>query len=221
MLLKHNVPRWYDFTDDAISRLWLLYATKAAYPLVERDEQGRRIILIQARLMDPKFFTSADAIRLLTWIARVILEEEETQISGIVTIVDFSEITFSHMRILSVSDAVDFVSVMKSGTVGRQKGMFLVSLPSFASFILEVAKKAANEKLRQRIHVIEDMESMKSIIDPSLFPLELGGTIPEVEMMESFKKLADEREKALRSIEDGIDWDRVALDGENSNCSLM
>lgn len=221
MLLKHSVPRWYDFNSDAISRLWCLYETRCAYPLLERDKDGRRIIFIQARRMDPKLFTSADAIRLLTWIARIILEEEETQISGIVTVIDLSEISFSHLTLFSVNDAIDFVSVMKHGSVGRQKGMYLVALPSFASFMLEVAKKATNEKLRQRIHVVENMNNMSSYVDTSLLPLELGGNIPETEMMQNFRNLANEREEIVKCIQDGVDWDRVALDGEDSNCSLM
>jgi len=221
ILLKHSNPRWYDFDDSAISRLWTLFETGVAYPLMERDQEGRRIIFVQARKMDPKLFSASDAIQLLTWIAKVILEEEETQISGIVTIIDQSEITFGHLRLLSVSDAIDFVSVIKAGSVGRQKGMYLVSLPSFASFMLEIAKKATNEKLKIRIHVVEDMAAMKSMIDPSLFPLELGGTVPEAEMMTTFRKIANEREDAIKSIQEGVDWDRVALDGQNSACSIM
>lgn len=220
MLLKHSVPRWYDFNDDAIERLWTLYETGVAYPLAERDKEGRRIILIQTRKMDPKEFTASDAIHLLTWIARVILEEEETQIAGIITIIDQSDISFGHLRLLSISDSIDFVSVVKNSTLGRQKGMYLVNLPSFASFMFEVAKKAANEKLRERIHLVDDMEKMKAIVDPSLFPLELGGSVPEADMMKSFKKIADEKETVLRSIQDGVDWDRVALE-DGSSCSVM
>lgn len=220
MLLKHSVPRWYDFNDDAIERLWMLYETGVAYPLAERDKEGRRIILIQTRKMDPKEFTASDAIHLLTWIARVILEEEETQIAGIVTIIDQSDISFGHLRMLSINDSIDFVSVVKNSTLGRQKGMYLVNLPSFASFMFEVAKKAANEKLRERIHLVDDMEKMKAIVDTSLFPLELGGSVPEADMMKSFKKNADEREAVIRSIQDGVDWDRVALE-DGSSCSVM
>lgn len=220
MLLKSSVPRWYDFTDEAISKLWNLYETGAAYPLTQRDHEGRRIIFIQTRKMDPKIFSSTDAIRLLTWIVRVILEEEETQISGIITIIDQSEISFAHLRLLSVNDAIDFVSVMKHATVGRQKGMYMIALPSFATFMLEIAKKATNEKLRQRIHVVEDMEKMKSLIDPSLLPSEHGGSVSEAHMMDAFRKIANERENDLKAIQEGVDWDRVALDGENS-CAMM
>lgn len=221
MLLKHSVPRWYDFNDEVIARLWMLYETGVAYPLAERDKEGRRIILIQTRKMDPKEFTASEAIHLLTWIARVILEEEETQIAGIVTIIDQSDITFGHARLLSINDLIDFTTVIKHSTLGRQKGMYLVNLPSYASFMFEIVKKAANEKLRERIHLVDDMEKMKTIVDPSLFPLELGGTIPEADMIAGFKKIADKREEKIRSIQDGVDWDRVALDGDNSSCSMM
>jgi len=147
--------------------------------------------------------------------------EEETQISGIVTIVDLSDISFGHLRLLSVTDVIDFVSVIKNGCVGRQKGMYLVSLPSFASFFLEVAKKATSEKLRKRIHLVNDMEALKDIIGASKLPLEQGGAVSEAEMMRNFRKLADQREDIVKSIQQGVDWDRVALDGENSSCSIM
>lgn len=221
MLLKHTVPKWCDFTDAVLTRLWSLYETGLAYPLAKRDSEGRRIIFVQTRKMDPKMHTMADAIHLMTWIAKIILEEEETQIAGIVTIVDQSDITFSHLRLLSVTDVINFVSVVKNGCVGRQKGMYLVALPSFANFLLEVAKKATNEKLRKRIHLVENIEALKSVIDPSILPLELGGTMSEAEMMRSFRKLADDRENVVKSIQEGVDWDRVTLDGESSSCSLM
>lgn len=221
ILLKHSNPKWYNFDEAAISRLWLLYESGVAYPLLERDDEGRRIIFVQTRKMDPKLFTATDAIQLLTWIAKVILEEEETQIAGIVTIIDQSDISFGHLRMLSVSDLFDFVSVINNGSVGRQKGMFMVSLPTFASFVLEVGKKATSEKLKKRIHVVENMEKLKTLIDPTLFPLELGGKVPESEMMGTFKKLASEREDDIRSIQEGVDWDRVELDGQNSNCTIM
>lgn len=220
LLLKNSVPRWYDFNDDNLTRMWSLYESGVAYPLAQRDSEGRRIILVQAKKFDPKVFNWADAMRLLAWVAKVILEEEETQISGIITILDHADITFSHMRLVGVNDAIDFVTVIKQAVVGRLKGMYMVALPSFASFMLELVKKAATQKLRKRIHVVNDMETMKTLIDPSLFPSELGGSIPESQMMESFKKLANERDEVLRSIQEGVDWDRVALDGESS-CAMM
>lgn len=220
MLLKHSVPRWCDFNDESISRLWMLYETGVAYPLTERDSEGRRIIFIQPRRVDPKVFSFADGVLLVTWIAKAILEEEETQIAGLVTIIDHSELTFAHVRMASVGDAIDFVSVVKNGVVGRLKGMYHVALPSFASFLLEVAKKAATEKLRKRIHVVDNMDTLRTIIDPTLLPLEHGGTVPEAEMMRTFKKFADTHEPIMRSIQDTVDWDRVALEGQNS-CSMM
>lgn len=131
MLLPTSFPKWCNFTDPVITRLWTLYESGIAYPLAKRDADGRRVIFVQTRKMDPKVYTIADAIHLMTWIAKVILEEEETQIAGIVTIVDQSEITFGHIRLLSVSDIMNFVSVIKNGCVGRQKGMYMIGKNKF------------------------------------------------------------------------------------------
>lgn len=220
MLLKFTIPKWCDWNENAVTRMWKLYETGVAYPLLERDSEGRRVIFVQTRKMDPKQFTLADAIHLVVWIAKAILEEEETQISGIVTVVDQTDLTFGHIRLFSVRDVMDFVSMIKNGAVGRQKGMYMVKLPSFASFMVEVAKKAMTEKLRKRIHLIDSMETMQGIFTPNIFPLENGGTVPEAEMMRSFKKTCDDIDADLKSIQEGVDWDRVALEGESS-CSLM
>lgn len=220
MLLKHSIPKWCDYNEQAMERMWMLYESGVVYPLLERDSEGRRVILVQPRKLDPKLFTIADAIHLGVWIAKALLEEEETQISGLVTIVDQSEVTFSHIRLFSVGDILDFVTMLKSAAVGRQKGMYLVSLPSFASFMVEIAKKAMSEKLRKRILVLDDMETLKALIPSSMLPFEHGGSVPEIEMMRSFKKLAEERDDDLRAIQEGVDWDRVELEGQSS-CSLM
>lgn len=200
--------------------MWKLYETGVAYPLLERDSEGRRVIFVQTRKIDPKLFTLADAIHLVVWIAKAILEEEETQISGIVTVVDQTDLTFGHVRLFSVTDVVNFVSMIKNGAVGRQKGMYMVALPSFASFMVEVAKKTMTEKLRKRIHLIDNMNHLTELFTPNIFPLENGGTVPEAEMMRSFRKTCDDIDADLKSIQEGVDWDRVALEGESS-CSLM
>ena len=220
MLLKFTIPKWGDYTDIALEKMWQLYKSGVAYPLMERDSEGRRVIFVQPRKLDPKFFTLADAIHLGVWIAKTILEEEETQISGIITVVDQSEVTFGHIRLFSVSDIVDFVTMLKISAVGRQKGIFLVSLPSFASFMLEIARKALSDKLKKRIHLVDQMEDMKLLLPTAILPLEFGGTVSEADMMKSFKKVADERDDVLKSIQDGVDWERVEFENQSS-CSLM
>jgi hypothetical protein len=59
-----------------------LYRTGYIFPLTERDEEGKKIVFIQLKRLNPEYFTSADAIRLSAVITAALLEEEETQIAG-------------------------------------------------------------------------------------------------------------------------------------------
>lgn len=222
MLLKHNFPKFYSMTDDDYSKMWSLYDAGFVYPLVERTENGHRVLLVQTRRMDPKVHTAADAVRLISWIGQVLLEEEETQIAGIATIVDLNETTFAHLRLFSISDVLDMVSVIRTSVVGRQKGIHFIALPKFAVSIVELAKRGLSEKVRKKITFFDDMEGLKASLDlTALLPSEHGGTISESEMMQRFKDDSKLHEERIFEIQNGVDWDRVALDGENPSCAVM
>lgn len=222
MLLKHNFPKWYNYVPEDIDRMWNLYDAGFAFPLQDRTENGCRVLMVQFEKLDPKAHTAADAVRLLSWIGQVLLEEEETQISGIVTIVNLTDTTFAHLRLFSISDVLDMVSVIRTSVVGRQKGIHFISLPTFAIGIVELAKRGLSEKLRNKITFFDNMECLKKSYDFSqILPSEFGGTVPESQMMQNFKFEAKQHEERIFEIQNGVDWDRVALDGENSSCVVM
>lgn len=71
-----------------MKKVWMLFDRGYAYPLTSRDDEGKKIILIQVRKFDTKIFNSCDAIRLLVLIVSTLMEEEETQITGKSTILE-------------------------------------------------------------------------------------------------------------------------------------
>lgn len=226
MLMKRNYPRWYNIDDEGERRIKELYESGFAYPLPQRTSSGARIILIQTRKLDTKMFNVTDSIRLVHWIARVLLEEEETQIAGILTIVDQSELSLAHCRMFSVTDTYDFVSVTKSAVVGRQKGLIMVSLPASLSVIFDLAHRLAPKKLREKVQLVKDMQALKNnVIPEEHLPSELGGKMTEREMMEMFQRKAEKIEKSIQSIDNSIDWSKYeewqSEHHKNSSCSLM
>lgn len=222
MLLKYNFPKFYSMADEDFAKMWSLYDSGFAYPLVERAENGHRVLLVQTKRMDPKVHTAADAVRLISWIGQVLLEEEETQIAGIATVIDLTETTFAHLCLFSISDVLDMVSVIRTSVIGRQKGIHFIALPKFAVSIVELSKRGLTEKARDKISFFDDMESLKSSLDlATLLPSEHGGSISEVDMMRGFKDESKQHEERIFEIQNGVDWDRVALDGENPSCAVM
>lgn len=225
MLVKQNYPKWYEIDDEGERRMKKLFDSGFAYPLTEKTIHGARVIFIQTRRLDTKMFNVTDSIRLIHWIARVVLEEEETQIAGILTVVDQSELTLAHCRMFSVTDTYDMVSVTKSAVVGRQKGLIMVSLPSSLSVIFDVAHRIAPKKLREKVSLCRDMAALKNIVPEDLLPSEFGGKISERDMMKKFQMEAAKSENSIKSIDSSIDWSEYekwkSEHETGSSCTVM
>jgi hypothetical protein len=193
-----------------------LFDTGYCYPLSKRDSEGRRIILIQTGKMDPDLYTSYDATRLLCYVVTVLLEEEETQIAGIICVFDHSNVTLRHA--MNPLDLKDFMDFAKKCTTCRQKGTYIMNLPSFANILMEIFKSTLSEKLKKRIFLLKGTDELKNYIDPSLLPKQYGGTESEEEMMKEFLNLRERKFVNLRKfLEAKIDWDKVSLDKIWSN----
>lgn len=63
ILAQKKYSRWFDFKEEDFDKMMELYRTGYVYPLAERDEDGRKLIFIQLKRLNPDYFTSADAIR--------------------------------------------------------------------------------------------------------------------------------------------------------------
>ncbi len=78
-----------------------------------------------------------------------------------------------------------------------------------------------SEKLRSRITLLRDMSELENEIDTSILPTENGGLISQSEMLKTFKELSDQRTVLIKSINEGVDWERVAFENDNESCSVM
>lgn len=63
VLAQKKYSKWFDFKESDYDKMMELYQTGYIYPLAERDHDGRRLIFIQLKRLNPEYFTSADAIR--------------------------------------------------------------------------------------------------------------------------------------------------------------
>lgn len=115
-----------------------------------------------------------------------------------------------HTSLFSVSDIVDFADCMKNA-VGRYKQLYLVNLPTFAVFLLDVARSTLSDKLKSRIILPKNMDDVKNFIDIKLLPKEFGGEISEADHMEIFNEYFRSVRPQLERIknEREIDWNRV------------
>jgi len=140
------------------------------------------------------------SFRLTFHFLAVLHEEEETQICGYSLILDFSNVTLKQMSCFSIKDMIETADALNNGS-GRNKQMILVNLPSFAVFMIEMAKKSMKEKLRERIVLVKSMEEVGNFIKPSsILPKEFGGELSEQEHLSRFMVKYNEHQSKLDEI---------------------
>ena len=76
------------------------------FPLPERDSEGRRVLLIQPRVLNLEKHTLRDIIRLFTVTAEILVEDEETQIRGFVYLIDAGGTSLQLVTLVSPKEAV-------------------------------------------------------------------------------------------------------------------
>lgn len=211
--VKKRYPQFFDINDNDFKKMMKLFETGFCYPLSERDDDGKRIVLMQTRRLNPDHNSIHDAAKLFFFISAVLLEEEETQIAGFTYIFDHGNITLRH--VMSPVDVRDFIDFVKKCATSRQKELYVMNLPSFANVMIELFKAAMTEKLRKRLFILKSPIELKKFVQPSLLPRELGGTRTEAEMMQDFMKLKEQKEARVIEILEkinNIQWDKISTE---------
>lgn len=199
--------RYPKFFEEDIEDSMKMFNSGFCYPLKGHDEEGRKIVLVQSK-WDPSKYSVSDSIRLFFYITNALLEEEETQIGGMVFIFDYAQLTLD--RQMSPFELMEFLDFIKKCSTARQKGNFLLNLPKFAQILLEVGRSMLSEKLRQRLHVLKEANELKNYIDPVMLPIEYGGTVSEAEMMQEFLDFQQKHFNSLHNFYNfEVDWSKV------------
>lgn len=211
-LSRKRYPRFFA---NAIGDSMKMFSTGCCYPLAGRDNEGRKVVILQAGKWDPDEFSYLDALRLYCYISMVLCEEEETQIAGIVGISDYSHVSATNLP--SPADLSDFIDISKKVATFRQKGNYIVNLPSFGRFLFEIAMSIMTEKLRSRLHIVRNKSDMKNFINPAILPTEYGGICSKQDMMKEFLALEEKHVKNLRKLSDfKIDFSKVDVSKNES-----
>ncbi|KAG5670206.1 hypothetical protein PVAND_000484 [Polypedilum vanderplanki] len=215
-LARKKYAQFFPENSPNFDRAMKIFRSGYCYPLSGRDAEGCRIVLVQTKRLDLENYTVFDGIRLSIFVMAALIEEEETQISGVRVIYDHQDITSKHM--LLPKDLMDFIDMVKTITAGRQKGSYIVNLPSIAHFLLDLARSALTEKLKSRLFLYHNWDEMKEQckdFDFKMLPKELGGgEKTETEMLDEFEKFVEKKFDILQETakKSELDWSKVPID---------
>jgi alpha-tocopherol transfer protein len=216
-------PQFFEGFASKIDKAMELFEAGYAYPLSERDGQGRRVVLCQSWRLNLNQFTTQDAIRLILHIVSILMLEEETQISGMVFILNHAD-NVNINQFFSPADLKDYMDFMRKASTVRVRQVHLVNLPSIMGILVEIAKGFLSEKLKKRLNTVKNSDAVKNFVDLAILPKEYGGTRAEIEMMQDFMRLREKYEKIFSQVYhdlDQINWNKVSKEKIWSNNAEM
>lgn len=193
-------PQYFNDLDINDPNLEVLLNSGYLLVMPTRSVGGERIVLLRPQMFDTDKYTAGQSFRLHLLTLSSVLEEEETQISGVKYIMDLTNMPLNFLGLFTITDFRNLADLIHNSLPVRQKSIYFVNLPGFANTILQFVVSLLNEKMRKRVTFFKDMEELKSSLDSRLMPKEYGGEIPISKIVKNMKEIfLAHRENILRT----------------------
>jgi hypothetical protein len=199
LMSTKRFPYYYENLDIEHPILKKLLESGYMLALPERDAEGCRIVLLRPAAIDVKNFTLLHIVRFHMLLYEMLLNEEETQISGIRYILDFSDLPKNFLSLFSLPNLKTLINIAQHSLPARRKSFYFVNLPSFANTIIHLLIGFLNEKLRNRIEFFDSIDELKEVLDLSLIPQEYGGKLRMADIKETMRKELVSHRQAIMS----------------------
>lgn len=146
--------------------------------LKDRDQLGRRICLINAgKTWDTSRVTNDQLLRCLYLIQLGAMLEPETQVRGIVVIMDLKDMGMKQVTALTPAFALRLIGFIQEAMPLRLKELHILHNPFVFNVAWGIIKPLLTEKTNKRTHFHSgDMASLHKFIDPAFLPVDFGGT---------------------------------------------
>lgn len=185
---RQEFPHWFRSIDVLEPRIQELLDLGALIPLRQRDEKGRQIWIYDFGKMDPDRHTSTDFIRLQEALYQICMDDEETQICGLICVFDFSNLTMRHVSICSMWDYKNLLSSIRKAIPLRVQAFYVLNLPRTLQIFYEVGAMLVSTKVRKRMRVFKSLEEFGQVVNLNGFPESFGGQENIAEIVSEFKK---------------------------------
>ncbi|XP_014294337.1 retinaldehyde-binding protein 1 [Halyomorpha halys] len=206
LAIRQLYGEWFRQLDPTDPKMSALIDSGYCFPLIEKDEFGRRVIFTAIGNFKATEFTAADMVRYHAMVIESLLDEEESQVTGYTQIYDENGLSMAHLAMWSLTDIRNIIRCIQNSLPMRHKSSHFLSLPSSANTIFEFFTSLLNEKLKKRIVIHKSIEDLHQHIKKDILPKEYGGTVSISDMTNKFKQdLMEKRQKLL-------DLDKLEID---------
>lgn len=170
--------------------------------MFSRDASGRAVGYIQFGKWSTDICSMDDLMRCAIVGTESNLQEEETQVRGIVAIADLKGFGVHHMMQLTPRCARQIISLGQDTLPLRLKGFYYVNTPAVFRIIHAIVRPFLSAKLLSRLHLLAgDISELRDVVPLEIIPKEFGGAQEDFDFDEQesfFHSKTDYFEKMLQ-----------------------
>uniref|UniRef100_A0A1A9Z5P1 CRAL-TRIO domain-containing protein n=1 Tax=Glossina pallidipes TaxID=7398 RepID=A0A1A9Z5P1_GLOPL len=156
------------------------------YVLKQRDQLGRRVIIQKIEHWKTSAVDKYELFCTFDAIINTLRLEPDTQINGIVAIMDMKNMSFSQVLQMTPNFAKTLTDYLSAYLPLRFKAYHIINNPAIVQPFIKLATQLLNEKFRQRILVHgKDMKKLHRHIAVDCLPECYGGCGKDVEVESS------------------------------------
>ncbi|KAJ3655588.1 hypothetical protein Zmor_014711 [Zophobas morio] len=150
--------------------------------LANRDHKGRRVLLVNVGgSWDTSKVTSDQLFRLFYLIHEAAVLEPETQVRGVVVIMDFDNLGMRQISSFTPAFSMKLLGFIQDAMPMRFKEVHMVKQPFIFKMVWAIFKPFIREKLHKRIFFHgSKMSSLHKHLDPSHLPADYEGKLPKI-----------------------------------------
>nr|CAD7431802.1 unnamed protein product [Timema monikensis] len=183
--------------------------------LVLSDSSQRTSDSQHLEVWDPSKVTANQIFRALYLIHVAACLEPETQVRGVIVIMDFNGLSYRHVKAFTPSFSLLLLSFIQDAMPLRLKEVHMVNQPFIFNAVFQLFKPFIREKLKARVSLMDcrwreciyftmyfhgkNMESLHKYMNPDHLPEDYGGKKPKIDYTsKDWYPLLEELEDTIR-----------------------
>ncbi|KAI9559554.1 hypothetical protein GHT06_013559 [Daphnia sinensis] len=149
-----------------------------------REQNGRRVLILNLRNWDLTTCSLEDMIRCVVFCFQRLVCEVETQTNGIVAIIDVKDFTLHHVGQFTPNLIKKIADIVQDVFPIRLQGIHIVHEPRIIKILVAIFWPFLSNKIRSRLFFHgQSFATLHQHIDPACLPSDYDGSMKSMETM--------------------------------------
>ncbi|KAL3271402.1 hypothetical protein HHI36_021883 [Cryptolaemus montrouzieri] len=201
--MRAAIPEFFQNRDINRPELRALSKLGQGPPLPGLTPEGRRVTIMRGLDKNVDTPNIADLMKLALMVGDIRLEAEQVGVAGDVYILDASVLSAQHFAKITPTIVKKFLVCVQEAYPVKLKEVHVVNATPLVDTVINWVKPFLKEKIRNRIYVHQDLESLYKYVPKDILPEEYGGTAG---------KLSEFNEQWIKKLEEYTPWFKAQED---------